>query len=120
MDVETWRTSEKVIKKSRKHYAHFDYRTSLADKWEYISNPDNVAKHSFYPFIHYKQKFDKYNPATKKKKPKSREICYAAHVDSCIYQYYSFLLNELYNQRVELYPLGIKKIHKLEKHHHRN
>ena len=100
MDVETWRNSEKVIKKSRKHYAHFDYRTSLADKWEYISDPDSVAKHSFYPFIHYKQEFDKYNPATKKKKPKSREICYAAHIDSCIYQYYSFLLNELYNQRV--------------------
>lgn len=100
MDVETWRNSEKVIKKSRKHYAHFDYRTSLADKWEYISVPYNVAKHSFYPFIHYKQEFDKYNPVTKKKKPKLREICYAAHVDNCIYQYYSFLLNELYNQRV--------------------
>lgn len=100
MDVETWRSSEKVIKKSQKHYAHFDYRTSLADKWDYISVPENVAKHSFYPFIHYTQVFDKFNPETKKKKPKSREICYAAHVDSCIYQYYSFLLNELYNQRV--------------------
>lgn len=58
MDVETWRKSEKVIKKSQKHYAHFDYRTSLADQWEYISDPENVAKHGFYPFIHYTQKSD--------------------------------------------------------------
>lgn len=100
MDVETWRTSEKVIEKSRKHYAHFDYRTSLADKWDYISVPENVATHGFYPFIHYKQKQVKYSK--NKKKEKFRDICYAAHVDSCIYQYYSFLLNELYNQRVGL------------------
>lgn len=100
MDVETWRKSEKVIKKSQKHYAHFDYRTSLADQWEYISVPENIATHGFYPLIHYTQKSDKFNPVSKKKKEKSREIRYAAHIDSCIYQYYSFLLNEQYNQRV--------------------
>lgn len=101
MDVEKWRTSEKVIEKSKKHYAHFDYRTNLADKWEYISNPSNIMHHGFYPFIHYEQKHIKFSRKTNKK-IKSRDICYAAHVDSCIYQYYSFLLNELYNERVRI------------------
>lgn len=37
----------------------------------------------------------------KGKVEKRRDICYAAHVDRCIYQYYSHLLNELYNQRTD-------------------
>ena len=31
--------------------------------------------------------------------PKKRDICYAAHIDRCIYQYYSHILNEKYNER---------------------
>ena len=33
----------------------------------------------------------------KVKVEKRRDICYAAHVDRCIYQYYSHLLSALYN-----------------------
>ena len=42
----------------------------------------------------------KYSARLGKKKPKERDICYASHIDRCIFQYYSFLLNELYNRRI--------------------
>ena len=44
----------------------------------------------------------KINTPKKGKKEKIRDICYSAHIDRCIYQYYSFLLNSLYNERVAL------------------
>lgn len=84
---------------TKKMYAHFDKRVTINDAWDYICNPEIVAKHGFYPFIHYIQEFNKYSQATGIK-PKKREICYSAHLDRCIYQYYSFLLNEKYNIRV--------------------
>lgn len=99
MTIEKWLTSSDTIEKSRKSYAHFDYRTDIGQQRAYISNPKNIARHGFYPFIHYKQIQIKYNKK-KGKKVKERDICYAAHIDRCIYQYYSFLLNGLYNQRV--------------------
>ena len=66
----------------------------------YIKDPNNISKHSFYPFIHYKKDMTKYSAQLGKKKPKERDICYAAHIDRCIFQYYSFLLNEQYNQKI--------------------
>lgn len=99
MIVEEWLKSDKTVEKSKRPYAHFDYRTDIRKARNYISNPENIAHHGFYPFIHYKQIQVKYSKE-KGKKTKERDICYAAHIDRCIYQYYSFLLNELYNQRV--------------------
>lgn len=52
-------------------------------------------------------KMNKYNAKTGKKL-KKREICYAAHLDRCIYQYYAWGLNELYNKRIR--KLGIEKV----------
>ena len=98
MTVEQWLKDEKTIKKSKKGYAHFDYRTDMTQQKDYVTNPDMVRKHGFYPFIHYEKKMDKFTG--KEIKEKSRDICYAAHIDRCIYQYYTFLLNELYNERV--------------------
>ena len=98
MTVEEWLASD-AAKKSKRPYAHFDRRTDIAKKRDYILDPEKVKHHGFYPFIHYKQKQTKFNKETGKK-VKERDICYAAHVDRCIYQYYSFLLNELYNERV--------------------
>lgn len=96
-----WVNDEKTIQKSKKPYSHFDYKTDISQCWKYISNPENIEKHGFYPFIHYKQTQIKYSKKTGKKL-KVRNICYAAHIDSCIYQYYSFLLNDMYNSRVKL------------------
>lgn len=100
MTAEEWLTSSETVEKSKRPYAHFDRRTNIGKKREYISNRENIAHHGFYPFIHYKQIQIKYSKE-RGKKVKERDICYAAHIDRCIYQYYSFFLNELYNQRVE-------------------
>lgn len=95
MDLTKWKEKNSVLKK----YAHFDKRVSVNSVWNYISNPEKVAHHGFYPFIHYTQHSDKYNKSNGIK-TKNREICYSAHKDRCIFQYYSYMLNEKYNERV--------------------
>ena len=102
--VEKWRNCKKTIEKSKRFYSHFDYRTDISKCWEYISDPNNIAKHSFYPFIHYVQKISKFSK-TKGLKWKSRDICYASHMDRCIYQCYNFLLNSLYNDKCSKYKI---------------
>lgn len=99
MDQTLWINSVEAIQKSKRYYAHFDLRTDLQKAKSYVVNPISVSKHGFYPLIHYTQKFQKYSKE-KGKKEKSREICYAAHLDRCIYQYYAHLINEKYNKRV--------------------
>ena len=100
MTVTEWLNSKDTVERSKKTYAHFDWRTDIDQQREYIANPDKVAKHGFYPLIHYEKRTIKYSKK-KGRKEKKRDICYAAHIDRCIYQYYSFLLNSLYNERVE-------------------
>lgn len=95
MDVLEWREQQSSTRK----YAHFDKRTNLKNSWNYITQPAKIAAHPFYPFIHYTLTFKKYNG--KDIKIKNREICYSAHLDRCIYQYYSYLLNEKYNKCAE-------------------
>lgn len=99
MNLELWLSDKRTIDKSKKYYAHFDFRTSIDAQKEYIINPDNIVKHSFYPFIHYEKTMIKFNK-NKGKKTKVRDICYASHIDTCIFQYYGFILNELYNQKI--------------------
>ncbi|SDI50145.1 antiviral reverse transcriptase Drt2 [Desulfosporosinus hippei] len=101
MDIKQW----KAKNNNRRNYAHFDNRISLGDVWSYINNPKNIEKHSFYPFIHYIQTFNKY---TKNKGlvTKERELCYSAHIDRCIFQLYGYKLNQLYNLRVEQDGIG--------------
>ena len=36
-----------------RNYAHFDKRLGLLEVARFMSATDNVAKHSFYPFIFY-------------------------------------------------------------------
>ena len=102
MDTELWLSLPQTIEKSKKQYAHFDFRTDLSKCADYVKDPNNIATHSFYPFIHYKKKMIKYflRKDERGKKVKERDICYAAHIDRCILQYYSFLLNQLYNRRL--------------------
>jgi len=90
----------KIKNSHRRNYAHFDKKVSLENVWGRINNPKYIAKHSFYPFIHYTQSFNKYNKE-KGIKPKKRELCYSAHIDRYIFQFYGYKLNQLYNQRAE-------------------
>ncbi len=108
IDIETWRKSDKTIKKSQRYYAHFDYRTDITMCWDYISNPENICKHGFYPFIHYIKDMSKYSAKIGGINPKHRDICYAAHIDRCIFQLYNYLLNERYNE--ECGRLGIQNV----------
>ena len=107
-DMELWRTSDKTIKKSQRYYAHFDYRTDISKSWEYICNPQNICQHGFYPFIHYVKDMSKYSAKNGGIKEKYRDICYAAHIDRCIFQLYNFILNEHYNE--ECIRLGIPDV----------
>lgn len=88
------------MEKSKRSYAHFDIRTNLTKCRKYITSPKNIEQHVFYPFIKYDLKYHKYNKV-EGRKCKNRTICYAAHIDSCIFQYYSFLINEKYNSRLK-------------------
>lgn len=83
-----------------KNYAHFDSRKSMLNVWDYISNPQNIKQHAFYPFISYEKNYSKYIKKNRAIKPKYRELAYSSHMDRCIYQYYGYLLNEKYNERV--------------------
>lgn len=97
MDIDEWFSNDKVIEKSRKPYAHFDLRTNLLKARKYITNPDKVAHHGFYPFIKFNINYPRYRKNNTILKTKKRPICYSAHIDRCIYQYYSFLINQKYN-----------------------
>lgn len=99
-----------------KRYSHIGLPLSVNDKnWvtSYVANPDLVAQHAFYPFIHRalnKRKFRKnYDSNTDKvlcngnreKDIKKREIYYANHLDSNIFSFYSQKLNILYEKELQ-------------------
>lgn len=89
--------------KASRNLAHFDLKVSLTQVWEYITDPEKVATHGFYPFINYTLSMRKYDGKSENKtKVKDREICYSAHIDRFIYQYYGFLLNKHYNNRAKV------------------
>ena len=93
-----------------KAYVHFGTRCTLKDDWvwKYVTVPQNIATHKFFPFISFEKDYTKYNSRDKKLKVKNRLLCYVTHLDRCIYQYYSFLLNNYYNKRVK--NNGIDKV----------
>jgi Reverse transcriptase (RNA-dependent DNA polymerase). len=98
MDLHEWKEKHKA----RRGLAHFDSKVSLDQVWNYISDPRRVTMHGFYPFIHYTLSFRKYHEASvDKTKTKTREICYSAHIDRYIFQYYGFKLNQYYNLYVK-------------------
>jgi DNA-binding ferritin-like protein (Dps family) len=81
----------------RKSYAHFDNRISMKLAWNYVTDPRKITQHHFYPFIEYDKDYTKYNKKDGVKK-KIRKLCYSAHIDRCIYQYYAYHLNIKYNE----------------------
>lgn len=86
----------------QKTYKHIDKVVDIKDVELKIKNPSYIISHGFYPFLSYTLEFRKYteeiNEDTKHHwKIKPRPIKYASHIDRCIYQWYSYLLNEKYN-----------------------
>ena len=100
----------KIMSKTQKHpwfrprhYLHFDRPVSLAFSESYVTVPDNICTHAFYPFINYilqsaRYKKDESSGEMTKATPKQRSISYAAHLDSQIYSYYAFLLAKNYEK----------------------
>lgn len=96
MTVDEWKKKVKF-----RGYAHFDRKITINEAWDYISDPLKIKTHGFLPFIHHTLKITKYSKS-KGKSTKNREICYSAHMDRYIYQYYAYQLNEEYNKRVSI------------------
>jgi len=73
---------------------HFDRNRPFKNVLEYVSNPENIAKHAFYPFIRFnliKKIYgrDEHKKLFRLEKPKEREISYASHLDSNIFSFYA-------------------------------
>ena len=90
-------------------YLHFDRPTSEALAVPFVTNPEKIAKHAFYPFIGFdvNSKKRSYNAETKTLyiKYKVRPIAYASHLDSQIYSYYSHILSGLYENKLTEFGL---------------
>ena len=95
-NLEAWKNKNRFARS----YVHFDSRITLDKVYSYIIDTNNISQHGFYPFIHYSLEHKRYRKKGEKKQkdPKKREICYASHLDRYIYSYYSFMLNQYYNE----------------------
>lgn len=78
----------------RRSYAHFDRPLSESQARELVTNPDQVARHAFWPVILNPQKSLslKSEHGQRVWKTKIRPIVFAAHSDAHIYAYYSKIL----------------------------
>jgi hypothetical protein len=106
-----------------KRYPHIGFPLDNRDrfKWieNYVTNPKEIAKHSFLPFIHKTSKVkkfrkdysnldgslnEKFKSGTKvlrKESEKKRELFYASHLDSLIFSYYAMLLSNSYECKIK-------------------
>ena len=86
-----------------RYYQHIDKVIDIKDIEKKIKNKDFVIKHGFYPFLSYIIEFKKFSKEINENtnhhwKIKKRPIKYAAHIDRYIYQWYSYNLNNCYNE----------------------
>lgn len=104
------------FKNRQKNYLHFDYPMQPQKIYNYVTNPKNIEKHAFYPFIHFELKSRKIKKdrtkiirvrgkkdryAIVKCEPKIRPIKYSSHIDGHIYAYYAALLTPNYEKLLE-------------------
>lgn len=89
-----------------KSYTHFDYRTHYQDYENLVCDSKWVEHHGFYPFVHSVIDRSRYS-RRKGRISRTRDIYYASHVDSYIYQYYGSVLNNAYNEYAQ--KLGIQE-----------
>lgn len=98
------RVQNKKIPKSR---IHFDTPLDAQDAYSLVSQPDNVVKHWFLPFIGFEQRTRKIKShnGLSRRAAKKRPLRYAANQDGYIYAYYSYLLTEKYENFIKDTPL---------------
>lgn len=93
----------------KKGYLHFDPKYWLPSRIEefesYVSNGQNIANRSFYPFLKVNVKTPRYRYDkgldSRVVEYKKRPICFASHFDSLIYSFYSHCLNEKYQKYIK-------------------
>ncbi len=93
----------------KRGYLHFDHPIGYKKARKIVANPKAVAKHSFWPLIHYEittPKITKNSAGDVVRKEKTRPIAYASHLDSHIYAYYAQILAELYENRLAALGIG--------------
>lgn len=105
-----------------KKYPHIGNPFNISDYLrvkDYVTNKENIRKHSFLPFIHKKIVARKFRPDDKIKlrnpsgkwrriiiKPKERDIHYATHWDAMVFSFYNTLLVEKYENKIKLEPFN--------------
>ena len=97
---------------ARKPYIHFDLPLSPKEAEAYVTNPQRVARHAFYPLLAYDiitPRIRKPSPRSVKpyvKTPKHRRIAYPAHKDGYIFSFYKSLLEAPYEAWLDKNGLG--------------
>ena len=105
--IKLWEDKEKVSQQERK-YLHFDQKSSISKVKRFVTNPAEIARHYFYPFIRNDIKTKRFKTDKKTGKrnfeTKERAIMYASHVDSLIYSFYNIVLNDKYERHLGEQP----------------
>jgi hypothetical protein len=82
---------------------------------EYVSNPIEIARHSFLPFIHKVSKVRRFRreichdgtrSSLRKPTEKRRELFYSAHLDSNIFGYYAELISNKYEEKLKTFGIS--------------
>lgn len=89
-----------------KHYPHLDAPVSYNTAAKFALNPSIVARHDFLPFMGYSKQVRRYKGKEKGASIKARPIKYASHLDGCIYCYYAYKINQMYEQYIRDNGLG--------------
>lgn len=100
--MEPWLLRERDLKR----YPHFDSFISAEDAFSLVTSAECVAKHKFFPFIRFTQRWNRFAEKNEKGKPKTRPIRYAARRDAYIFGYYRHLLSEKYESKLKALGLS--------------
>lgn len=87
-----WGLNDKTLKK----YPHFDSVISIKEAEALATDPERVAKHTFYPFMLYELRWNRFAEKGEHGESKEREIRYASRADAYIFSRYRHLLSEKY------------------------
>lgn len=96
---------------SDKVYLHFDGPLNRAKATALVTSRDAVTRHPFLPLISFDKRERRYRRQKKglaEIGPKIRKIAYCSHRDAYIFAYYTFLLNEPYENLIK--QLGIEDV----------
>jgi hypothetical protein len=122
-EEETKLSRRKINKKeeagAKRTYLHFDLRrpkSSLFSLKNEFIDPNKISSHGYWPFLKMTIKtprirdvkessIGKFKNRKRRKETKDRDVYYASHYDALVYSWYSFLLNNYYED--ELRSLGI-------------